>query len=187
MKYLTFVFNLPLLAGGLGACQDNNDDGPPPFESGVDHSKEGEPVSTLRDDDLRTFCDSFETHVQNYVDLDQASYVACLPAAIVLGRDAQHCQALLDNCMRVSPSAVSVEVRLADRDGCIRDLRECDASVHSLEECIDTHVDIAVEVRGWSCAGATDDVVRQHAYDVMGGRVCQTEAPCERFSTVEVI
>lgn len=167
------------------ACDDDDDERPRyRADVSVDVSS---PVSALDDPDLERICRSFDVYVDTHVSFDEIAYIACLPAAIVLGGSEQGCEQQLDDCMARFPEPVAVQARLRDTEVCYSSLAGCRASVEELEGCINVNLDLALDiVDNWSCGGAEDEDLRAAAARAMDtASVCaDLDAACNDFATL---
>jgi hypothetical protein len=179
----TFV---PIALLCLAAACDDDDDGRPRYRADVTVDTTT-PVSSLDDGELERICRSLDVYVDTHVSFDQVAYIACLPAAIVLGGDAAGCEAQLDDCMALFPEPVAVRAQLRDTQVCYSSLTGCRASVSDLEGCINVNLDLALDIAdNWSCSGAGDDDLRARAAEAMDTTsVCaDIDAACNDFANL---
>ncbi len=180
MKHSLVLFALLCLTS---AC-DDDDDGRPRYRTEVTVGTTT-PVSSLGNPDLERICRSFDAYVDAHVSFDQIAYIACLPAAIVLGGDEQGCEQQLDSCMELFPEPIAVQAELRDTEVCYSSLSACRASVSDLETCINVNLDLALEIAdSWTCSGAGDDDLRARAAEARDtANVCaDIDAACNNFA-----
>jgi hypothetical protein len=167
------------------AC-DDDDDTRPRYRAEVDIDTRT-PVSSLGERELERICRSLDVYVDTHVSFDQIAYIACLPAAIVLGGSRQGCEQQLDDCMALFPEPIEVQAQLRDTQVCYSSLSGCRASVSDLEGCINLNLDLALEIASnWTCSGAGDDDLRAQAAEAMDTtQVCaDIDAACNDFANL---
>lgn len=175
---------LVLLSLVAQACSDDDDEGPPPFTSGVSSTA---PVSDLSDDDKVRICQSYGAHVSASVGFDLIAQAVCLPQAILLGGTPEGCQQRLDDCTANVPPPVQIDLQVNDTHVCTEKLETCNLSVADLEGCINVRFDWVYSlVRSISCAGADNADTRSRAEQMRGVGVCAAgRAGCDRFINVD--
>lgn len=169
----------------LLACSDDNESARPLYRSGVVAANM--PVSGLQDAQFRQLCTSLDAHVQTEIGFEAISYIACLPAAIVLGGSPKGCEAQLDSCMNLFPKPIVIEAQLQDESVCFADLRECQATVAALETCVNVNLELVLDIlQNWSCGDADAKAARDAAARAMDtANVCvDLDAACNRFAVV---
>jgi hypothetical protein len=166
----------------LAGCGDD-DDARAPYQSGITVSA---PVATLDTRQLQQICSSFDAYVDTNIGFDQIAYIACLPAAIVLGGTKEGCAQQLDACMAAFPQPVGVQAHVHDPDVCFANLQQCQASVSALENCVNVNLDVAFDVLGWTCSRAGDADLQKAAARAMNtAQVCgHVDAACNQFATL---
>jgi hypothetical protein len=175
-----------LVLSALGCGDDDEGSSRPRYASGVNDTNAG--VSTLDTSDQRRICESLDAYVQTNISFDEVAYIACLPAAIVLGGSPEGCEQQLDDCMALFPEPIEIEARLQDQQVCSNSLVQCEASVAQLEGCINLNLDLALDIiDNWSCNGAADQDQREAAARAMDtATVCaDIDAACNRFASLE--
>lgn len=173
-----------VLSVTLSACGSNNNGSPPTYQSGITITG---PVSSLNKGQLQQICSSFDAYVDTNIGFDQIAYIACLPAAIVLGGTKEGCMQQLSDCMGLFPKPVAVQAHVHDPQVCFANLQQCKASVSSLEKCVNVNLSLATDILDhWSCSGANDPNLQKaaaHAMDTVG--VCgQVDAACNQFAAL---
>ena len=167
------------------SCGD--DDGERPRYRADVESDLSSPVSALPERELERICRSFDAYVDTHVSFDEIAYIACLPAAIVLGGSEQGCEQRLDECMALFPEPVAIRARLRETEVCYASLAGCRASVDELEGCINLNLDLALDiVSSWSCSGVRDERLRTRAERAMDtATVCaDIDAACRDFASL---
>jgi hypothetical protein len=165
---ITIVSSLGVLAAGCG------DDDDSVYSSGLDDDK---PVSTLDDDDKRTFCRTLDTHVDVTIGFEEIARLSCLPLALA-APTREGCESVLDACMRNAPAPITIDVRQSREQACFQSLDSCEARVGDLEGCVNVNVSVVREVlERFSCNRYDDDSLDR---DVT--RAMQTSATCGRAS-----
>jgi hypothetical protein len=153
-----------VLSGCLfaSACGKDNDE--TIYSSGLDEDK---PASTLSDDDKRQFCSGLDNHVDVTVGFQEISRILCLPAALLSGSRAG-CEQLLDSCSRNSANPITVQVRQSHEQVCYDSLSSCEASVSTLEACVNVNVSAVRSVlESITCARFGDQDAIQRTSAVM--------------------
>jgi hypothetical protein len=181
MRNITISITLIAL---LSACGHSDNGTPPRYVTGV--SATG-PVSSLNNGQLQQICSSYDAYVNTNVGFDQIAYIACLPAAIVLGGGSAGCMQQLTTCMAAFPPPVSVQAHVHDPQVCFRDLQQCQASVSVLENCVNVNLGLALDILDrWSCSNAGDADLQKAAARAMDTvDVCgQANAGCNQFATL---
>lgn len=166
----------------LAGCGDD-DDARAPYQSGISVSG---PVSGLNNSQLQQICSSFDAYVDTNVGFDQLAYIACLPAAIVLGGTKEGCSQQLDACMAAFPQPLAAQAHVHDPQVCFANLQQCQATVSVLERCVNVNLDLAFDVLGWTCSRAGDADVQKAAARAMDTvNVCgQVDAACNQVATL---
>jgi hypothetical protein len=169
----------------LSAACDDDDEGRPRYRIDIGSPNDAE-VSDLPEEDLDRICESFDVYVDTNISFDAIAYIACLPPAIVLSLgDRDSCQERLDSCTSNFLKPIEVEAQVRNRTLCYSTLRECRASVTSLEGCVNVNLDLALDILdNWTCGGAADDDLRDRAARAMDTvSVCaDLDAACARFA-----
>lgn len=145
------------------------------------------PISSLADDQLRSVCGTYDAYVETYISFDAIAYIACLPAAIVLGGNERGCQQQLDQCMALFPDPIAIQAQVSDQDVCVRDLQACNASVSAVEGCANVNLDLALDIiDNWSCSGAAASDLQAKAARAMDTvQVCgNIDATCNHFASL---
>jgi hypothetical protein len=88
--------------------------------------------------------------------------------------------------MDLFPEPIMIQAQLQDESICFSDLDQCNATVASLETCVNVHLDSIWDILGWSCAGASSSSNRQAAQRAMDTlNVCaDLNAACNNFALV---
>ncbi|MDH5671816.1 MAG: hypothetical protein OEZ06_06675 [Myxococcales bacterium] len=143
-------------------------------------------VSGLQDPDLEQVCQSFDSYVETYVSFDAIAYIACLPAAIVLGGSEEGCERQLEECMGLFPEPIAVQAATGPVEVCVDRLRGCDATVAEFEGCANVNLDLAVDIaENWSCRGLDGDRIAEAARAMDTVSVCaDVDAVCAEASRV---
>ena len=166
----------------LAACGDDDDgNARAPYVSGVTGTVM---VSGLDENDLNRICTSLDAYVETEINFDQVAYVSCLPAAIVLGGTQKGCNEQLDSCMALFPKPITVEAQLRDQEVCFSDLRRCQATVSSLEGCLNVNLDLAFQILdSWSCNRAGEQDLQKAAARAMNtaSACADIDASCNDF------
>ena len=177
---------LTLLLVLSAACGDDDDEGRPRYQIGID-SPRGVRVAIFPDEDLDRICESFDVYVDTNISFDAIAYIACLPPAIVLSLRGPG--QLPGAAGRPAPSnfpkPIDIQAEVRNRTVCYSTLRECRASVTALEGCVNVNLDLALDILdNWTCRGATDDDLRDRAARAMDTvSVCaDLDAACARFA-----
>lgn len=171
---------LPLLAAG--ACSDDEERKPPPFQSGV--AADG-PVAELSDADKRRLCDQYGAHLGAAVDLRQIAYAFCLPTSLLAGGFSEEsCDAFLKDCVDNFPVTGRVQAGLNyDERACLASIDTCDVSVVELEGCVNVNLGLVYDIlERLSCRRAGDEGLRSEIDSLNVGSVCaQPNRACGSF------
>ena len=164
------------------ACGD--DDKRSSFSSGLPTNK---PAATLSSDDKQQFCRTLDQHVTATVGFEEITRLGCLPLALLSGGTTADCQKFLDSCAAKPPPAITVEVRNTHDQACFDSLTSCEASVGTLEGCINVNVAaIRSVLESISCARVGDSSAATEATSVMrtASTCAQSSSSCGEATTL---
>ncbi|MDB4976670.1 MAG: hypothetical protein JWN48_5011 [Myxococcaceae bacterium] len=165
----------------LGCGSDDNE---PLYSSGVDASKTG---TKLSDDDKRQFCRSLDQHVDVVIGFEEVARIACLPTALLFGGSKAGCEQMLDNCAAGAPSPITVSARRSSEEQtCYTNLSMCEASVGTLEACVNVNVSLVRNVlETVTCARYGDTTAADRAARVMNtaGSCAGQSSSCNAAAT----
>lgn len=176
MKH-SYIFPLALTIVGSSSCGDDEERS---YESGLDDEST---VATLDDDDKEQICRRLDAHLDVKVSFDELARVACLPGAILLSSSSDDCKARLDSCVASAPAPVRIRAQAMDERACFDSLAECNASVGTLETCVNVSVDAVLDfLERVTCSRYDDEEVRGAARSMETARGCaELNASCEDF------
>lgn len=184
MKHFSIPQRLLALSTCLLGLACGHDDSGSTYNSGLPSTTT---AATLSTDDKQQFCRTLDQHVNATVGFQEIARLLCLPSALLSGGSKADCEKFLDSCAAKAPAPITVDVRNTHEQACFNSLTSCEATVGTLEGCINVNVAAVRSVlETISCARVGDTAAANEVTSVMStARTCaQSSQSCSGATTL---